>query len=332
MNLKDKKCLIAYFSRPGNNYVNNRIRNLPVGNTEIVAKRISEMTEGDIFRINTVNSYPEDYTETTEVAQKELHENQRPELSNHVENMDSYNVIFLGYPNWWGTMPMAIFTFLDEYDFAGKTIVPFCTHEGSGLGRSEQDIAKLCPQSTILDGLAVRGGIVKNAVNRRGGNSDILCDQFTHGAEEAGNETEKIFLRDKEINYCVACDSCLKNDGICASKDDMAEILDKMIEADVIVMATPVYFYTMDAQMKTLIDRTYPKYTEIANKDFYFIATAAVTRKQALERTIEGFRGFTSVLNGSNEKGIIYGTGAWNIGDIKSSNAMNEAYEMGKAI
>lgn len=100
--------------------------------------------------------------------------------------------------------------------------------------------------------------LVLSASPRRGGNSDILCDQFMRGAEEAGHQAEKIFLRDKEINYCVACDSCLNNDGICASKDDMAEIMDKMIEADVIVMATPVYFYTMDAQMKTVIDRTYP--------------------------------------------------------------------------
>jgi multimeric flavodoxin WrbA len=112
----------------------------------------------------------------------------------------------------------------------------------------------------------------------------------------------------------------------------MAEVLDKMIAADVIVMATPVYFYTMDAQMKTLIDRTYSRYMEIRNNDFYFIATAAVTRKQALERTIEGFRGFISVLSGAKEKGVIYGTGAWNIGDIKGSSAMTEAYEMGKAV
>jgi multimeric flavodoxin WrbA len=152
------------------------------------------------------------------------------------------------------------------------------------------------------------------------------------GAKEAGNQTEKIFLRDKNINYCIACDICKNNGGVCDQDDEMAEVLDKMIAADVIVMATPVYFYTMNAQMKTLIDRTYSRYTEISNKDFYFIVTAAVTRKQALERTIEGFRGFTSVLNGPKEKGIIYGTGAWNIGDIKGSSAMIEAYEMGKTV
>ncbi len=163
MNLKE--CLIAYYSRKGNNIVSGRIENLPVGNTEVVAKMIHEMTEGDVFRIDTVNSYPEDYTETTEVAKKELQENARPELYNHVENMDSYNVIFLGYPNWWGTMPMVLFTFLEEYDFSQKNIIPFCTHEGGGLGRSQNDIAKICPQSTVLDGLAIRGGDVKNAQN-----------------------------------------------------------------------------------------------------------------------------------------------------------------------
>jgi len=165
MDLKDEKCLIAYYSREGNNIVSGRILNLTIGNTEVVAKMIQEMTEGYIFHINTVISYPDDYMETTEVARKELRENARPELSSHVENMESYGVIFLGYPNWWGTVPMAVFTFLEEYDFSGKTIIPFCTHEGSGLGRSENDIAKLCSQSTILDGLAVRGGDVENAQN-----------------------------------------------------------------------------------------------------------------------------------------------------------------------
>lgn len=171
-----------------------------------------------------------------------------------------------------------------------------------------------------------------SASPRRGGNSDLLCDQFMLGAEEAGNQVEKIFLRDKEISYCVACDSCLKNDGRCVSKDDVAEILDKMIEADVIVMATPVYFYTMNGQIKTLIDRTYPQYTKMSNKDIYLIATAANPEKQAMELTIDGLRGFTSLLPEAEEKGIIYGTGAWNKGDIKGSSAMNEAYEMGKAV
>ena len=174
--------------------------------------------------------------------------------------------------------------------------------------------------------------LVLSASPRKGGNSDLLCDQFMHGAKEANNQVDKIFLRDKKINYCTGCGACQSNGGKCVQKDDMAEVLDKMIAADVIVMATPVYFYTMNAQMKTLIDRTYSRYTELTNKEIYFIITAAVHRKEALERTIEGFRGFTSVLNGVKEKGIIYGTGAWNIGDIKGTKAMEQAYEMGKTV
>ena len=112
----------------------------------------------------------------------------------------------------------------------------------------------------------------------------------------------------------------------------MPEVLDKMVTADVIVMATPVYFYTMCGQMKTLVDRTCSRYTEIKNKEFYFIVTAAVTDKKLLERTVEEFRGFTDCLDGAKEKGVIYGTGAWKIGDIKTSKAMKQAFEMGKAV
>lgn len=172
--------------------------------------------------------------------------------------------------------------------------------------------------------------LVLSASPRKGGNSDLLCDQFMLGAKEAGNQAEKIFLRDKRINHCFACGACQGNGGRCVQQDDMAEVLDKMIRADVIVMATPVYFYNMNGQMKTLIDRTYARYTEISDKEMYFIMTAAVSRKDLLERTIEGFRGFTSCLSGAKEKGVIYGAGAWNIGDIKGSSAMTQAYEMGK--
>jgi flavodoxin len=163
MGISNSDCLIAYFSRSGNNYVSGTIKNLPVGNTEIVAKMIQEMTGGDLFHIEAVNAYPEDYLETTEVAQKELRANARPKLTSHLEILASYELIFLGYPNWYGTMLMPVFTFLEEYNFAGKTIAPFCTHEGSGMGRSIMDIRKICPQSTILEGLAIRGSDVKNA-------------------------------------------------------------------------------------------------------------------------------------------------------------------------
>ena len=167
---------------------------------------------------------------------------------------------------------------------------------------------------------------------RRHGNSDLLCDMFAKGAEESGNNVEKIFLKDKEINYCIGCGVCNTTHS-CVIKDDMAEILDKMVNADVIVPATPVYFYSMAAQMKTLIDRTVPRYTEISDKDFYFIMTAADPDRAALERTLEGFRGFTEdCLDGAREAGIIYGTGAWQIGEIKNTDAYEQAYQMGKGV
>jgi flavodoxin len=159
------KSLSAYFSRKGNNYVGGSIVNLPIGNTEVIAKKIQGLTGSDLFQIHTVKSYPEDYTGATRVAQDELSGNARPELTGMVVDMDSYEVIYLGYPNWWGTMPMAAFTFLDSYDFSGKTIVPYCTHEGSGLGSSERDIKKHCPTAKVLSGLAIKGGTVGRADN-----------------------------------------------------------------------------------------------------------------------------------------------------------------------
>jgi multimeric flavodoxin WrbA len=174
--------------------------------------------------------------------------------------------------------------------------------------------------------------LILSASPRKGGNSDVLCDQFLLGTKEAGNQVEKIFIRDKKIGFCLGCDACKKNGGKCVQKDDMAEILAKIIAADVIVMATPVYYYTMNGQMKTVIDRTYSGFNDIGNKEIYLIATAADGSKEAMERTIEGFRGFMSCFGGMVEKGIIYGTGVWNIGDVKKSSAMGQAYEMGKAV
>lgn len=174
--------------------------------------------------------------------------------------------------------------------------------------------------------------LVLSGSPRKGGNSELLCERFLQGAREAGHDGEKIFLRNEKIGYCVACYYCTKNNGACSLKDDMPVILEKMTAADVIAMATPVYYYTMNAQMKTLIDRTFARYAEIANKEFYFILTAADSNKSAMERTLEGFRGFTSCLEGAKEKGIIYGTGALKMGDIKETPALLEAYEMGKSV
>lgn len=147
--MTDNKILVAYFSHSGN--------------TRVTADQIHESVGGEIFEIVAVDPYPRNYDAVVEQARKELSQNYRPKLKTKVANMEPYSMVFVGYPNWWGTIPMPIATFLSEYDFSGKTIVPFCTNEGSGLGRSATDIKNLCPRSTILDGLAVRGSGVKQA-------------------------------------------------------------------------------------------------------------------------------------------------------------------------
>ena len=165
---------------------------------------------------------------------------------------------------------------------------------------------------------------------RKGGNSDILCDALIRGAEEAGNQTEQVYLSDLKIGPCHACYGC-RGKGECVQKDDMASLLEKMVEADVLVLATPVYFYSMDGQLKTMIDRTLPRYTEIRGKDVYFIVTAAAG-KRAMERTVDSLRGFTDCLPGAKVKGVIYGSGVYQKGEVENTAAMKEAYQTGKAI
>ncbi|MBR1730533.1 MAG: flavodoxin [Selenomonadaceae bacterium] len=151
------KILIAYYSRKGQNYVNGDIKNLTKGNTEIIAEFIQKSIGGDLFEIATVKEYPIDYTECTNVAKEELRQKTRPELKNYLANIDEYDIIYLGYPCWWGLPPMAVFTFLEKYDFSGKIIKPFTTHEGSGLGGSISQIKKACPNASVSTGLAIHG-------------------------------------------------------------------------------------------------------------------------------------------------------------------------------
>ncbi len=165
---------------------------------------------------------------------------------------------------------------------------------------------------------------------RKGGNSDLLCDELIRGAREAGNTTEKVYLQDLHIGPCLACYGC-RGTGRCVQRDDMQALLEKMIRADVLVLATPVYFYAMDGQMKTMIDRTLPRYTEIKNKDFYFIATAAAGAG-AMERTIDGLRGFTDCLPGAKVRKVIYGSGVYSKGEVTETRAMQEAYRAGRSI
>ena len=157
------KTLIAYFSRKGNNYVGGNIVDLPVGNTKVAAKKIAELTGGDLFEIETVHPYSEDYRTCTEEAKQELQTKARPELASDAPDISDYDVVYLGFPNWWGTAPMGVFTFLESTDFSNKTIKPFCTHEGSGMGHSEADIKKTCPAAVVERGLAIRGSAVSRA-------------------------------------------------------------------------------------------------------------------------------------------------------------------------
>jgi len=174
--------------------------------------------------------------------------------------------------------------------------------------------------------------LMLSASPRKGGNSDLLCDQFMKGAIEAGNQAEKIHVPDKNINFCTGCLTCQSNGGECVHDDDMGEILEKMIRADVLVLATPVYFYNMDAQMKVMIDRTCPRYTEISNKKVYLIATSTDTGPGAMDGTINGLKAALSCYPHAEVAGIICGTGVTNVGDIRGKPEMTVAYEMGKSV
>ena len=148
----NKKILVVYFSH--------------TGNTREIANQIHKKVGGDIFEIQSVKPYPDDYDTVVKQAREELDSGYKPALKAKVENIDSYDVIFIGYPNWWGTFPAPVKTFLSSYDLSGKIIVPFCTNEGSGLGNSVSDIVKLCPKSKLLNGLAIRGSTVKTAQDK----------------------------------------------------------------------------------------------------------------------------------------------------------------------
>ena len=158
------KVLIAYYSRRGENYVNGSIKNLKLGNTEVVAAKIKVLLpEADVFQIDTTYEYSKSYMTCIEEAKQELHDQARPEVKNPLESIEEYDTIILGYPNWWGTMPMVCYTFLESYDFTGKKIVPFCTNEGSGMGSSVRFIKKLCPTAEVMDGMPIHGAEAANA-------------------------------------------------------------------------------------------------------------------------------------------------------------------------
>ena len=166
---------------------------------------------------------------------------------------------------------------------------------------------------------------------RKNGNSDILCNEFMKGAMEAGHNVEKICVAEMRIGYCRGCYAC-KDTGICAIQDNMAEVLQRMIDADVLVLASPVYFYSIDAQLKAVIDRTVARWTEVKDKELYYIMAAADEDRTAMNTTLACFRGYADCIEGAKEMGVIYGTGVYQKGEIMSTEAMKEAYEMGRRV
>ena len=155
--------LILYYSRKGENYVNGSIQTISKGNTERVAEFIQKAVGGDLFEVEPVRNYSASYMTCIREAQAEQRAGEHPAVKRMPENLWDYDTIFIGYPNWWGTMPMFMFTVLDAFDWTGKTIVPFCTNEGSGLGVSVQDIKKSCPGAMVLPGLSIHGGSAANS-------------------------------------------------------------------------------------------------------------------------------------------------------------------------
>ena len=167
---------------------------------------------------------------------------------------------------------------------------------------------------------------------RKGGNSEILCDEFLRGALEAGHQAEKIRVAEKKIAPCLGCYHCTAHGGVCARKDDMAEVLQKMIDADVLVLASPVYFYSIDAQLKALIDRTVARWLEVKDKEFYYIVTMADETESSADTTLACFRGYAECVEGAVEKGVLIGSGVYEPGKVRETPAMTRAYEMGRNV
>ena len=157
------KTLIAFFSRADENYFGGAMRYVKVGNTEIVVGLMKELIEADSFKIEMKDPYSPVYMTCIDQAKKDMRAGARPELVNMPESIDEYDTIVLAYPNYWGTMPMAVFTFLEAFDFSGKTILPLCTNEGSGMGGSERDIKRACPGAAVTKGLSITGSQAANS-------------------------------------------------------------------------------------------------------------------------------------------------------------------------
>ena len=155
------KSIFIYFSHTGENYMEDGIRNIDKGNTEIVAEEISKLVKADLFKVEPVKEYPYDYHECCDVAKEELDSNARPEIKSQLANLANYDTVYIGGPIWWGHYPCPLFTVLESLDFTGKVVMPFSTHEGSGLGSIMKDVHKFCKNAIIKEGLAIRGSSAK---------------------------------------------------------------------------------------------------------------------------------------------------------------------------
>lgn len=167
---------------------------------------------------------------------------------------------------------------------------------------------------------------------RKEGNSDLLCDAFARGAEEMGHQVQKIRVATKKVHPCSACYFCRDHEGKCVHQDDMADILQQMIDADVLVLASPVYFYSIDAQLKAVIDRTVARWLEVKDKEFYYITTMADEEASSAETTLACFRGYADCVEGAVEKGVLIAGGVYEPGTVKEKEFLQRAYEMGKTV
>ncbi|MCR4611621.1 MAG: NAD(P)H-dependent oxidoreductase [Lachnospiraceae bacterium] len=155
--------LIAYFSRADENYFDGELKYVDKGNTQIVAEIIKELTGGDTFKIEMKEPYSDKYMECIEEAKKDKKSHTHPELTNYLDSIDEYDTVILGYPNYWGTYPMAVETFLEKYDFDGKRVLPICTNEGSGMGSSEKHLKREIKGANIADGISIHGSQAKDS-------------------------------------------------------------------------------------------------------------------------------------------------------------------------
>lgn len=173
--------------------------------------------------------------------------------------------------------------------------------------------------------------LIISSTPRRNGNSQILCEEFEKGAKEKGNNVKLIRLSNKKIGHCKACDYCMKNNGICIQNDDMKELLKEFEKADVLVLATPIYFYGISSQMKTFIDRTYPIWQHLGKKEVYYIISAGLDEK-IIDRSLGDLNGFVEHFEEYEIKGRIYATNLMEAGKVTNSALMNIAYFMGTAV